>query len=335
MDILDRYLQAVRFWLPRAQQDDIIAELSEDMHSEIEEQESKLGRTLNESEMAAILKKRGRPLLVANRYRPQQYLYLVGPALFPAYRFVLIIVALCYLLPWVLTWFGLAILDPYYHADFGRAFGPLWGTFWVNAFVVLGAVTLVFAILERANSKLNFLENWDPLKLPPLRDPNRISRVNSTIDLAANLVFAVWWVTYMWSTTIFDRGGVRIEFVSAWEYFLWVFFFIAAANIALAWANLARPYWTWLRASLQLVLMVAASVAFCWLFKSNILSHIVIPNLPAARASEIVTVINTDMSKSFPFALFACVLIVALSGVGRLVRMRTSRKGRAHVVAVR
>lgn len=30
MELQDRYLQAVRFWLPQEQQDDIIAELSED-----------------------------------------------------------------------------------------------------------------------------------------------------------------------------------------------------------------------------------------------------------------------------------------------------------------
>ena len=31
MELIDRYLQAVRFWLPKAQADDIIAELSEDI----------------------------------------------------------------------------------------------------------------------------------------------------------------------------------------------------------------------------------------------------------------------------------------------------------------
>jgi hypothetical protein len=34
-ELVDRYLQAVRFWLPKRQQEDIIAELSEDLHSQI------------------------------------------------------------------------------------------------------------------------------------------------------------------------------------------------------------------------------------------------------------------------------------------------------------
>ena len=36
-ELLERYLQAVRFWLPKAQQEDILAELSEDLRSQIEE----------------------------------------------------------------------------------------------------------------------------------------------------------------------------------------------------------------------------------------------------------------------------------------------------------
>lgn len=30
MDLVERYLHAVRFWLPRSQQDDVAAELGED-----------------------------------------------------------------------------------------------------------------------------------------------------------------------------------------------------------------------------------------------------------------------------------------------------------------
>lgn len=323
MDLLDRYLQAVRFWLPRAQQD-AAAELGEDIRSQIEEQEGKLGRKLTNLEIASILKQRGRPMLVANRYRSQQY--LIGPALFPAYRFVIIIVALCYLIPWVLTWFGLAIFDPHYHADFGRTFGPLWGTFWLTTFVALGTVTLVFAILERADPGIKFLENWDPLKLPAVRDPQHIPRLNSSIDLGVNLAFAAWWVTDMWSTTVFDHAGVRILFAPVWKAFLWAFLLLAVANIFLAAVNLARPYWTWLRASIQLLLTCASAVAFCWICKANLLAQIVVPNLSPARAVQITNAINAGISRSFPLAVLACVMIIGLSGVGRLVRLRTNRK---------
>src|SRR5450432_1570588 len=110
MELLDRYLQAVKFWLPREQKQDIIAELSEDLQSQIDDKETALGRKLNESEIESILKQRGRPLLVANRFLPQQH--VIGPVLYPIYAFVLKIVALCYLVPWILVWIGLMAFSP-------------------------------------------------------------------------------------------------------------------------------------------------------------------------------------------------------------------------------
>lgn len=324
MDLLDRYLQAVRFWLPRGQQDDVAAELGEDIRSQIEEQEGKLGRKLTELEVASVLKERGRPMLVASRYRPQQY--LIGPVLFPAYRLVMIIVALCYSVPWTLTWVSLEIFDPFYRYHFGATATRVWGSFLGTILGALGAVTLIFVLLERVQPNLKFLKDWNPRDLPAVRDPNRIPRLNSSINLGVNLVFVVWWVTDMWSTTVFDRAGVRVVLAPVWKVFLWAFLLIAVANIVLAIANLARPYWTWLRASIRLLLVCAGAVAFCWICKANILAEIVVPNLSSARAAQITNAINTDVSRSFPFAVLACVIIIGLSGAGRLIRLRTSRR---------
>jgi hypothetical protein len=43
MEMLDRYLHAIEFWLPRAQKKDILAEISEDIHSQIEDEQAGLG----------------------------------------------------------------------------------------------------------------------------------------------------------------------------------------------------------------------------------------------------------------------------------------------------
>ena len=60
-DLINRYLQAVRFWLPKThRQDDLIAELGEDLRSQIEDQEMELGHPLEKSEMAEILRRCGR-----------------------------------------------------------------------------------------------------------------------------------------------------------------------------------------------------------------------------------------------------------------------------------
>ena len=96
-DLLDRYLHAVKFWLPKAQQEDIIAELAEDLHSQVEESEAALGHPLAEDDLVALLKKRGSPLRVASGYIPEQR--LINPAMLAIYRLVLKIVLLWVLAP--------------------------------------------------------------------------------------------------------------------------------------------------------------------------------------------------------------------------------------------
>ena len=86
MELLDRYLQAVKKYLPTRRQDDIIAELRANMESQIEDKESELGRPLTQGEMEDLLRKMGSPLKVASRYQSQQY--LIGPTFFPMYVYV-------------------------------------------------------------------------------------------------------------------------------------------------------------------------------------------------------------------------------------------------------
>ncbi len=158
-ELLDRYLQAVRFWLPKAQQQDIIAELQEDLRSQIEEQENGLGRSLNESEIETILKQRGRPFIVANRYLPQGS--LIGPVLFPIYVFVMKVVALCYLVPWVLVWIGMISFSSSYRAQhisagWFIAIASAWSALWSTAFMALATVTVVFAAPRAAAGQVPF-----------------------------------------------------------------------------------------------------------------------------------------------------------------------------------
>ncbi len=175
MELLDRYLHAVKFWLPRQQQDDIIAEISEDLRSQIEEREHQLGRSLNENEIAELLRRRGRPLLVANGYLPQQA--LIGPILFPIFILVLKIAVLCSVIPRLLVLIGFFIFDPKYRMEgLGVLIGRTWSELWFGMFVTFGIVTLIFAIIERTQEKSRWLEKWDPLKLPKVKDTRRIPR---------------------------------------------------------------------------------------------------------------------------------------------------------------
>ena len=83
MELLDRYLHAVRKRLPGKPRDDIVAELRDILLTQIEAEETSRGRRLSEDEIAAMLKRFGRPMTVAARYGASNY--LIGPALYPAY----------------------------------------------------------------------------------------------------------------------------------------------------------------------------------------------------------------------------------------------------------
>jgi hypothetical protein len=189
MELLDRYLQAVRFWLPKSHQEDIIAELSSDLHSQIEERETELGRPLNEAEMEAILTKSGNPILVASRYRPPTQ--LIGPALFPIYQFVLKVVMLWILVPVFLFIVGPSIIFSSSHRVLAalQTFGN-----WVQAEIFAAAIiTVVFALLERTQARLKLVDKWDIRSLPPVpKKPQPPSRTQSVFELVFGIIGLIW-----------------------------------------------------------------------------------------------------------------------------------------------
>jgi len=325
MELLDRYLQAVKFWLPKKQQRDIIAELSEDLHSQIEDREAELGRKLNESEIATLLKQRGRPVLVANRFLPQES--LVGPVLFPIYLFVLKMVAAFYMVPWILVWIGIAISRGVHSShSLIATIGLFWTSFWPVTLFWVGGVTIVFAILERVQAKSRFLEEWDPRKLPPVRDPHRIPRSASVTELVANMAFCIWWACWvggLWYQTLIRFSGVSITLAPKWRYFFWGFMALAIANTVASTVNLFRPYWTAVRASLRLLFDGIGSALFCWLIKSNLVVAISVTNVAPEKTAQIAHAINWWSAKMFPWVI-AVGLLIALGDVYRIIRLRSN-----------
>lgn len=313
MELLDRYLQAVEFWLPKRQRQDIIAELSEDLRSQMDDKAAELGRKLNDAEVEAILKRCGSPLVVASRYRPQQY--LIGPTLFPVYKFVLGVLLVGCVVPRFLIWLGFLLLDPahrgYLHME----------NMWLTVLYFTFFTSLAFVIIERSGVKLDALDYWNLRKLPPVRDPNRISRSGPLFEIGAAVIFNVWFVEIFWPRPAFDLYGVQITPAPIWQRFFWGFLVLAAANVALAGVNLFRPYWTTRRASLRLVLNCLGAVLFCGLLKAQIIAGISAPRLPASKAIELANVIHLVMAKMLPWAVVTMVVILCFDAY-RIMRLR-------------
>ncbi len=318
MELLDRYLQAVEFWLPKRQRQDIIAELSEDLRSQIEEKEAELGRKLKDEEVETILKRCGSPLTVASRYQPQRY--LIGPTLFPVYRFVLGVLVLGAVVPRSLIWLGFVIADSshrgYLHME------NLWTT--VLSFVVF--TTLAFAILEQSGVKLGNVDCWNPRKLPPLRNPNRIPRSGSLIEIAVTAVCCLWFVSLFWPRPVIDFYGAQITVAPVWKTIFSIFVLSAAINLAIASMNLFRPYWTRLRSSIRLLGDGLGAGAFCWLLKAQVLTGISAPSLSAPQAIELTKLINLCMTKTLPWAIVTTIVILGFDAY-RVINLRSFRLG--------
>ena len=185
-------------------------------------------------------------------------------------------------------------------------------------------MTLVFAILERVQRKSHFLEEWNPHKLPPVNNPNVIARFNSIVELAAGVIFCTWWTAHISSRMLLNQENLRISLAPAWRYFFWGFLLVALVNIALAVANLARPYWTARRATFRLLSDIAGSVLFCWLLKANILAEIAGASIPPLKAAQLTGAINFWMARMFPVAVIF-VMVIAVVNAFRVVRVSAPR----------
>jgi hypothetical protein len=240
MELIDRYLQAVRFWLPRSQHD-LALELAEDLHSQVEAKEADLGRPLEEGEVSAILKECGNPIVVAGRLRPQDY--LIGPMLFPAYRFILKMTLLWMMLP-----IFAFIVGPVQFAQtrsVGAAIGSTIGAMWTGSFIAAGIITLVFVVIERTQTKLGLADKWDPRSLPPLQKPGqKTSGAKTACELVFNGMALAWLLLVpSFPFLILGPAAAFLKAAPMWQTFYAPVLLLTVASILRLIVMLVRPQW--------------------------------------------------------------------------------------------
>jgi hypothetical protein len=317
MELIDRYLQAVGFWLPNRQKQDIINELSEDIRSEVDEREAELGRCLNQFEIAGILKERGRPVIVAGRYLPQQH--LIGPVLFPIYNLVLKIVLICYLTPWLLVWVGMFAFSPRYRFERLHGLGLMrdWSTLWGIAIFTFGIITAVFAILERVQGRKNFLGNWNPLELPKVSKEKRKSpRVKGIADAVASCVFIVTWLAMpQFLHSVFPEIGSVFSFAPQWQQYYWPVLALMLLTLGHQAVTLSRPQWTWVRPAGQLaVTLLSLQIVYTLL---NVRPALILlsPAVNQARHGDLVINLNKVIYLWLLMMVFGMLVACLVSGL--------------------
>src|SRR5579864_4743146 len=244
LELVDRYLQAVRFWLPKTRrQEDLLAELGEDLRSQIEDKETELGHALGKDEISEILKRCGAPMVVASRLGPRRH--LIGPTLYPIYEFVLKMVLVWILVLVFIFIVGAATLAST-NGDWGNTVLVTLGNLWSGAFVAAGVVTLVFVILERTHAIADIACKWDPSSLPPLEKRERKTSMFQTICELGFNVFGLVWLLLLpqHPFLILGPAAAVLKFGPIWHIFYVPTVLLAAAVILRSAIILGRPRWT-------------------------------------------------------------------------------------------
>ena len=209
MILLQRYLRALQLFLPKAQREDIIRELSEEIETDIAEQERELGRSLRAEEEAAIIGKYGHPLLAAARYRRQQY--LIGPLMFPYYWLLLRVVL-------VLTLAGHVIGGAILLAN-GAGWSEVGGLaerLVQGSLMAFGWLTLLTAVADVWITRSRMLQKWNPRTLV-FRSRARSSTPATTTSTAPSVssfivqaAIGAWWLLALKFPILLFAGGADI-----------------------------------------------------------------------------------------------------------------------------
>jgi len=155
MTLIEDYLRIVALLLPKAQRDDIVAELRDTVLTRIEARESDLHRPLTETETEALLRDVGHPLVVAARYRggAQQ---VVGPTLYPYWAFGVKIAVTIQLALSALVF----LVHAFGRGDVATAFGQAFYSAFDGIITVVGFATLAVWFIERRQVRVDYLDRW-------------------------------------------------------------------------------------------------------------------------------------------------------------------------------
>jgi hypothetical protein len=315
MDLVERYLVAIRRNLPAKRADDIVAELADDLQSRIEHRQQRLGRMLSEEETSAMLRDFGHPLVIAARYRRHQH--LIGPEVYPFYLFVMkVVLTVGAVLLAGLTIVGLVLGD----GNFTRILAQVTRELWSFFFLAFAVVTIIFAVLERRGFPEEHLRNWIPGQLPdPLDKPK--SQWESALEVGFGIAFLLWWTGVVTIPRIGGDDAVRVVAAPIWTEFYVPILVIAAAQLAVNLMEWVRPRWKTAKSIFTIGLCVATLAVIAGLYRAGTWVIVEPGGRDPARASGLAE--SVDVAIQMAFVVVAIMMTLqALGEMWKLVRSR-------------
>ncbi|MDR7118288.1 HAAS signaling domain-containing protein [Caulobacter sp. BE254] len=318
MDLLDRYLAAVAALLPKAQREDIVAELRDILLTRMEEKEAELGRPLDAKEREAVLKAFGHPIAVAGRFGTPRS--LIGPELYPFYVFgvkaLLVVAAVVSAIPVVIA----TITDP---GGSAGALSRFLSSFLTTGFTMIGIATVLGVGIERGWIPLGGAADWKVADLPRLdtlaprkkgflhKSPLQ-RRFEALLEMILTALFVLWWtglVPAPWLHRVADSDMV-LRPASIWTALYWPLLAWAGVQMVSSLIGLLRPGWVRARAALEIVCGLAGLALAVVLWRAG---RLVVVELEAASGSNADGVAGLQTALDLSFHLTAAVMVVVLT----------------------
>ena len=310
-ELIERYVREVGQQLPRKMRTDIELELTSLLLDSLEERAAAAGKEPSVKMAADVLREFGKPDRIAAQYLPDQY--LIGPQLFPVFKVALTIVLV---IIGVVHVGGLVFMllrgEP---SVFGQTAWNWFGSFFRSAALNAGIVTMVFAAIERAQinwgEQAQSEEAWNPLDLPPVKDPDRINRFEIIFGMFWTVAFIIVFNFYpnLASLVIIDDGGIEVFRLLSTEFAVHVPWLTLAwlLELVLKGIVVTRGRWTRFTRVLELALVP--------------LSFYIINYI--RTGGEIFTISALTMLTKL--ALGFVLVLVILDGLHKLYRLLTGR----------
>jgi hypothetical protein len=322
MDLIERYLGAVRWNLPAGRADDIVAELGDLIRARIEDCEESLGRPLTKSEISQLLKEFGHPLAVAGQYHEQRV--LIGPEVFPFYWFALRVWLAVVAVIEAIQIGGRVIVGAQPVAQaLSHGIGAAFHALLFHA----ALVTLAFAVIERTGWLTTYLARWKPEELPelpslPARSPRRASRWEAVFSIAFGIAFLGWWSGSVDVPFIPRDTDVTVHAAPIWARFYWPVVALVWLHIVQNLVTLVRPTWKGARA-LLIVLVAGGTVAFAALL------HKAGPLVVVTSGDAIQRLhLQESLDRAFAIAVIAVPVMAIVQAAAELWKLHRERSAR-------
>lgn len=274
MGLLERYVHAVRTYLPKslseAQQDDIVNELSENIRAQMDDREAELGRPLSATEQEEILHQHGHPMVVAGRYQTNQEARvvfgreLIGKTLFPLYLRVLWIVMAISLAIYAVVVVVLAV------SDNPPTFAGALNTIMLQIFIQFAVITAIFATAQLYLPTMQWSARDLPAPRPVARNVPRVPRLESIGQIVGIVVMVGWvWFVFERRSLFFGSALDAYQLGPVWQQVALPVLLILATSVAQGVVNLFRPEWVRVKRVVSVVTDIAGLGVLVYLLRAD------------------------------------------------------------------